>query len=662
MAEGINPSEGSRVKHDKIALFKLIATNRLPLVAKVANTTVSCRNDAGRLVVGESYRLQHLLYVPKVTLRVLHSTRRNEGNSSVSDEGKPPLELSIPKDYQGPFQVLPFDTDMSEDMDVTDVIKFMPKFIKVVKVDPNKRRSRISDVQLSVGDTLKVLGASAPRLTRKGIQPFLSLQKNHREFALSPDFKGQFQAIEVDKYKIAQILEKFSLPQKIFIVKPEEHSKTLLSILPSINRRGTGSFLAKREGVDEYVSGVDMSGQNAVIIHVDAAVEFCSPPLNVKIVNNQLQTTGTDLIVDQVIREESDQLVICKPWEQVFRDPPPILAIQRPHQSTEDNAVRAFNDEGNDERLSEASLNSDGYLKIPCELVDDASTDDNISIDSGSDGYERIPPLYRDQSAEDNASVTVNDEGNDERFSEASLDSEGYLKIPCELVDDSSKDDNISIDSGSDGYERIPPLYLGQSAEDNALGAVNDERNDERFSEASLDSYGYKKKMLLDDASSDDNISIDSGSDGYERIPALYRSADSVNKDALPKESKSEQVTVKQIDPKYGEGSSSVIQSGFSDYSSTYNIHASKDNSSGKPKLSAKPKIPSKPKLPLRTLSIQGHEEASELSEEEQTIIKTHKTDDEKEMYLQKHQPHAERVTSTSEDSCCTTGERDIFC
>ena len=159
----------------------------------------------------------------------------------------------------------------------------------------------------------------------------ISLQKKHREFSLSSDYKGRFRALTSAEYNIEEIVEKFSLPQKIFITKPEEHSSKLTSIIRLIiEKSGTVGFTAEREGVNEYVVGADMTGQTAVIIQTDAQLNFYSPNNEGVPANNITERNLLSELTDNVIHAERCQYILRKPWRQVFKYVP--LPTAFPHE------------------------------------------------------------------------------------------------------------------------------------------------------------------------------------------------------------------------------------------------------------------------------------------------------------------------------------------
>ncbi len=62
---------------------------------------------------------------------------------------------------------------MPGELNLSDVMKFMPTLIEVVQVEPALDNPRRTSIQLCVGDKLKVLGLSAPRVTKGGVRTFL---------------------------------------------------------------------------------------------------------------------------------------------------------------------------------------------------------------------------------------------------------------------------------------------------------------------------------------------------------------------------------------------------------------------------------------------------------------------------------------------------------
>ena len=101
MAEGQEngkPDPSPSVERDQIPLFELVAKFRLPFITKAATTSVSGFGE-GQIVAGQLYRLHRLITIETVVAQVWNS------RLSFHTEGKSVVELSLPVDYQGPFQV-----------------------------------------------------------------------------------------------------------------------------------------------------------------------------------------------------------------------------------------------------------------------------------------------------------------------------------------------------------------------------------------------------------------------------------------------------------------------------------------------------------------------------------------------------------------------------
>ena len=109
-------------------LFEIIGRYPLPVFVKSTKTIISsgCDGSANRIDGQEIYRIQRILRVPKVVLQLLptlkptttttqiHPTTAGYGRGDVAagnkltvfSDSKPGLQLSVPKDYSGLFQVL----------------------------------------------------------------------------------------------------------------------------------------------------------------------------------------------------------------------------------------------------------------------------------------------------------------------------------------------------------------------------------------------------------------------------------------------------------------------------------------------------------------------------------------------------------------------------
>ena len=83
---------------NKLPLFELAVKFPLPFLVKSATTSGgSIHGAGGRILAGEIYRMQRLLRVQKVLAQI------EAMKSPTSTAG---MEISIPKDYHGPFQVI----------------------------------------------------------------------------------------------------------------------------------------------------------------------------------------------------------------------------------------------------------------------------------------------------------------------------------------------------------------------------------------------------------------------------------------------------------------------------------------------------------------------------------------------------------------------------
>ncbi len=169
------------------------------------------------------------------------------------------------------------------------------------------------------------------------------LQKKHREFVLHPDFEGNFEILEDNtQYTLSEILERFPLPQQVCLANTEQHSEMLLNKLPGRGENDEVKLTLKREYQKEYVIGVDMYGRVGVLVDMDADVQFYLPDATCnhgndtnnndiihRILTKSTQSNG-EIRMDQIICGKEEKLVLCKPWEQLFKDLPPVLPFRRP--------------------------------------------------------------------------------------------------------------------------------------------------------------------------------------------------------------------------------------------------------------------------------------------------------------------------------------------
>ncbi|XP_072027174.1 uncharacterized protein [Amphiura filiformis] len=267
----------------------------------------------------------------------------------------------------------------------------MPRYIKVL----TSIRRKPTEVQLEAGDILEVLGTTR-RLTKVGVVEFLRLQKKHREFVLHPDFEGNFEVLE-DKtqYTLTEILDRFPLPQQVCISKPEQHCDTLLNKLPAKEHDDDVKLTLKREYQKEYVIGVDMYGRVGVVVDMDADVQFFLPNASRnhsntctgehdiihRILTKSTQSNG-ELRMDQVICQKEEKLVLCKPWQQLFKDSPPVLPFRRPSGEISTVSVSSGSNIADD-----ATTNSDDshYRSVTYDSVTDS--------DSGHDTLDEEPTI-----------------------------------------------------------------------------------------------------------------------------------------------------------------------------------------------------------------------------------------------------------------------------
>ncbi|XP_072037023.1 uncharacterized protein [Amphiura filiformis] len=297
---------------------ELIPNFSLPILVKSANSSKGHGSYSG-IVAHQIYRIKRLLRVHAIKTRLMSSSK-----SDVSA----PLEIRIPKDYRGPFQIIPVESSMYIDISLEDVVKYRPRYIKVVTKVSNITTG--VHIDLNAGDDLEVLG-TRNRATKTGVKEYLKLRKDYREFILNPDCEGMFRVIEDSTlYTLCDILDKFPLPQKVSLVNTESHSDVLLTLLPSRESGGT-TLMLKEEVQDDYVIGEDLQKQIRTVLHSHAEMYFyvpdsISPASYVEIEQFRITPKNIDgdelddehILIDQLICLSKDKPVICGAAGKVF--------------------------------------------------------------------------------------------------------------------------------------------------------------------------------------------------------------------------------------------------------------------------------------------------------------------------------------------------------
>ncbi|XP_072026409.1 uncharacterized protein [Amphiura filiformis] len=311
----------SDMKHTKwsvrgYSINELVAKFSLPILVKSVNSSKG--HGTSGIVAHQIYRIKRLLRVQTIRAHLMSS----------SESDVLPLEIRIPKDYRGPFQITPVESSMYKDVSLEDVVKYRPRYIKVLKTVSNITTG--VHIDLNAGDELEVIGTRR-RATKTGVKEYLKLRKKYREFILNPDCEGMFQVVEDSTlYTLHDILERFPLPQKVSLVNIESHSEVLLTLFPSSVSEAT-TLMLKDNVQDEYVVGEDLQKQIRAILHIDAELYFYVPdsisPSYVEKEQLRMTQKKTDsddvddeqIFIDQLICLAKDKPVIYGAAGEVFK-------------------------------------------------------------------------------------------------------------------------------------------------------------------------------------------------------------------------------------------------------------------------------------------------------------------------------------------------------
>ncbi|XP_072027173.1 uncharacterized protein [Amphiura filiformis] len=138
-----------------------------------------------------------------------------------------------------------------------------------------------------------------------------------------------------------------------------------------------------------------MYGRVGVVVDMDADVQFFLPNASRnhsntctgehdiihRILTKSTQSNG-ELRMDQVICQKEEKLVLCKPWQQLFKDSPPVLPFRRPSGEISTVSVSSGSNIADD-----ATTNSDDshYRSVTYDSVTDS--------DSGHDTLDEEPTI-----------------------------------------------------------------------------------------------------------------------------------------------------------------------------------------------------------------------------------------------------------------------------
>ncbi|XP_072029919.1 uncharacterized protein [Amphiura filiformis] len=295
---------------EEYPLKDLTSKFSLPIYATIANTSNSEGSTGNQIVY-------HLKHVETIQTIVAYKLLPSDGESII-----------LPKAYRGPWKVLPFEDHMCDEVTFAEMLAYTPRKIKVV----GKVQRAPAWINLDHGCELEVMGTKVVASTSGPIE-ILRLQNSMCPFSLHPDCGGKFQVVEDDtEYTLTEIVERFPLPQKVALVRPEKHSDNLLE-LASPKESKLMHLLLKRESYEEYIIGEDTSKQNGIVANVDADVSFHIPRTIELVPKSEVELeprSATSIRMKRgdnevgIIRRENliykgrNKPVVCKPVEQLF--------------------------------------------------------------------------------------------------------------------------------------------------------------------------------------------------------------------------------------------------------------------------------------------------------------------------------------------------------
>ena len=155
------------------------------------------------------------------------------------------------------------------------------------------------------------------------------MQNSTFPYRLNPDCRGKFQVIADDtEYTLAEILERFPLPQRIKLVKENKHSEELLRLV-SPGEQQVRQLILKSQSQEEYVISEHLNTKNHLLVNLDADLRFLIPEstylsrlnLNLPGQSSKVASGGEDIEVlrlDNMICEVKEKRVVCKTRDEIF--------------------------------------------------------------------------------------------------------------------------------------------------------------------------------------------------------------------------------------------------------------------------------------------------------------------------------------------------------